>query len=117
MDASGDVVTDQVTRLRRGSQTGTDAFHQPVYGPDSETALPEGLFAPGGSTEPVEPGRTPVVTVPTLYWRNEWPDVVSTDRLRVRGTVFEVQGEPADWRPAGDGGPGGLVVQLRDSEG
>lgn len=110
-------MTDPVTRIRRGPQTGTDAFHQPTYGPDVETALPEALFAPGGSTEPVEPGRTPVITVPTLYWRDAWPDVVSTDRLRVRGTPFEVQGKPADWRPARDGGPGGLVVQLRDPAG
>ena len=114
---------DPVTRIRAGAQTGLDAFDQPVYGPDVETEIGPALFAPGGATssavsESVETGRTPIVTAPTLYWSGQWPDVVATDRLRVRGVVFAVLGVPADWRPATTaGGPGGLVVQLRDSEG
>jgi len=114
---------DPVTRIRAGAQTGTDAFGQPIYGPDVEAEIGPALFAPGGATssaasEPIDVGRTPVITAPTLYWREQWPDVVATDRLRVRGSVFAVLGVPADWRPASStGGPGGLVVQLRDPEG
>ncbi len=109
---------EPVIRIRAGAQTGTDAFGQPIYGPDVEVEVGPALFAPGGSTEPLEVGRTPVVTAPSLYWPGLWPDVVATDRLRVRGAMFAVLGVPADWRPASStGGPGGLVVQLQDSEG
>ena len=108
---------DTVIRLRAGAQTGTDAFDQPIYGPDTETPIAGALFAPGGSMEPVEAGRDPLVTVPTLYFPGAWPDIVATDRIRVRGHVFAVTGVPADWRPARDSGPGGLVVSLTDPEG
>jgi hypothetical protein len=90
-------------------QTGVDRYGEPIFG-DQESALPPARFDPGGISEPVEPGRAPVVTEPTLYWRNAWPDVPADARVRVRGTVYEVIGDPADWR--GDS-LGGLVVQLR----
>ena len=108
---------ETVIRIRRGPQTGTDAFGQPIYGPDVPTDIPGALFDPGGSTEPFEPGRTPLVTVPTLYFPGAWPDIVATDRIRVRGHEFAVTGVPADWRPVMDSGPGGLVVSLADPEG
>lgn len=108
-------MTETVTRIRPGAQTGTDAFGQPIYGPDVETDIPGALVAPGGSTEILtEAGRVPVVTPAALYFRDTWPDIVSTDRLRVRGVVYEVAGKPAEWR---SDGPGGLVVELRDMEG
>lgn len=109
---------ETVTRIRPGAQTGTDAFGQPVYGSDAETDIDGAMFAPGGSSEPVEVGREAVVTAPTLYFRGTWPDIVATDRIRVRGVEFAVDGKPADWRdPFGTGGPGGLVVTLKAVEG
>lgn len=105
------MLTDLVVRLRK-EQTGEDRYGDPVYG-DVESPLPGALFAPGGTSEPVGPGREPVVMEPTLYWRNQWPDVVASDRLRVRGRVFEVEGEPAEWRGKR---VGGLVVTLRRVE-
>lgn len=90
-------------------QAGVDRYGEPTF-EDRESPLPPARFAPGGVSEPVEPGRAPVVTEPTLYWRNEWPNVPADARIRVRGTVYEVIGDPADWR--GDS-LGGLVVQLR----
>lgn len=115
MDTAGDVVTETVTRIRHGAQTGTDAFNVPIYGPDIETDITGALVAPGGSTEVITTaGRVPVVTPTTVYFRDAWPDIVPTDRLRVRGVVYDVAGKPADWR---SDGPGGLVVPLRDAEG
>ena len=94
---------ESVTRIRPGAQTGTDAFNDPIYGPDVEATIDGALFSPGGSTEAPEPGRDPIVTVPTLYFRGSWPDITATDRVRVRGQVFEVVGVPANWQPAATG--------------
>lgn len=102
---------DAVTRLRR-TKSGEDGYGNPVY-TESSTALPDARYAPRDVIPAAEPGRETVVIEPTLYWRNEWPDVTASDRLTVRGKTFEVQTEPADWR--GDA-VGGLVVKLREVE-
>ena len=109
-------MTETVTRIRAGAPTGTDAFGQPIPGPDVETAIEGALFAPGASSEPVEVGREAVVSSPTLYFRGARPDLVRTDRVRVRGLVYELDGDPADWRN-GDSPVGGLVVTLRRAGG
>lgn len=96
-----------VTRLRR-AESGKDRYGDPVY-EETSVELPPALFAPGGASEPVVSGREPVVTEPTVYWRGVWPDVVASDRLVVRGRVYEVVGDPADWR---GNLVGGLVVRL-----
>lgn len=102
---------DAVTRLRR-VQSGLDPYGNPVY-TETSTALPSARFAPRDVIPSAEPGREPVVTEPTLYWRNQWPDVLPSDRLTVRGVTYAVQTDPADWR--GDM-VGGLVVKLRNVE-
>lgn len=102
---------DQVTRLRR-EQAGVDRYNNPTY-ETTETVLEDlALFAPKHTIPALEVGRAPVVVEPTLYWFNRWPDVVASDRLRVRGVEYEVQSVPSDWRGEG---VGGLVVVLRDS--
>lgn len=102
---------DQVTRLRR-EQTGVDRYGNPTYG-TTATDIPElALFAPKHTIPALEVGRAPVVVEPTVYWFQVWPDVVASDRLRVRGVEYEVQSVPADWRSEN---VGGLVVVLRDS--
>lgn len=103
--------TERVSRLRK-QQAGEDRYGDPIF-EEVESALPRALFAPGGVSEPVEPGRAPVVTEPTLYWRRQRPDVRASDRIKVRGRVFEVEGEPSDWRGRS---VGGLVVKLRRAE-
>jgi hypothetical protein len=110
---SGEVVT----RLRR-VQDGTDTYGDPVWSDTpAETSLPGAWFAPGGTQEPVEVGRAAVISVPTVYFPHSWPDIQPTDQLRVRGVVYEVTGDPADWRSPVESRVGGLVVQLRRVEG
>lgn len=105
-------MSETVTRIRATDSGSTDAFNQPVPGTPTETDIEGALFAPGGSVEPNLPGAYPVVTSPTLYWRNEWPDITAADKVRVRGVVYDVIGDPQEW--IGDGlAPGGLVVELR----
>lgn len=111
------MIGETVTRIRAGAQTGTDPFDQPIYGPDVEVDLDAAAFDPGGSLEPVEVGRRAVVTTPKCYWRDETPDIVSTDRLRVRGVVYQVTGNPAAWVSPYTGATKGLVVELREPEG
>lgn len=106
-------MSDAVIRLRK-VQSGVDRYRKPIY-IEASFDLPPGLLDPGGSTEPVEVGRTPVVTSPSCYWRNLWPDVVKSDRLIVRNRTFEVIGVPADWQSAHGGAIGGLVVELKEA--
>lgn len=101
---------DPVTRLRR-SKGGEDRYGQPIY-TTTEIDLPKALFAPRHVVPAVEVGRQPTVVEPTLYWPGLWPDVASSDRLRVRGRVYEVNADAADWRGHV---AGGLVVVLKDS--
>lgn len=102
---------EPVTRIRREATGGTDRYGQPLTA-DVEADLGSAAFDPGGTREPVEVGRAPVVTNPTLYFTHR-PDVAAGDRVRVRGRVFEVDGDPADWRSPWDGVFGGLVVNLQ----
>lgn len=108
-------MTETVTRLRPTS-SGTDSLAQPIPGTPTETPIDGALFNPGGSSEPVEPGRTPVITEPTLYFRNQWPDITAKDQVRVRGVVYDVEGDPAVWH-RGEQVRGGLVVPLKRAGG
>lgn len=101
---------DPVTRLRR-TEVGRDRYNQPIF-ESVETVLPKALFAPRHVVPAVELGRQPTIVQPTLYWPRVWPDVVASDRLRVRGREFEVNAEATEWRGHG---VGGLIVVLLDS--
>lgn len=106
---------ETVTRIRR-VETGTpDRYGNPEY-TDEETAVDGAAFAPGGTSEPVEVGRTPEISAPTLYFKSR-PDFRADDRVRVRGLVYMVQGDPADWRSPWTPSFGGLVVPLKRVEG
>lgn len=109
-------VGEPVTR-RRQQQTGTDRYGNPVYEP-VDTVLPERAgFDPGGSREPVEVGREQTVTTPKLYFRRAYPDLNDTDQVLVRGVVFDIEGNPADWKSPFGSDVGGLVVELKKAEG
>ncbi len=102
---------DEVTRIRR-EQSGVDRYGNPEYA-TVESVLPElALFAPRDVIPSLEVGRSPTIVEPTLYWFEVWPDVVASDRVRVRGVEYEVRTVPADWRGRTIGG---LVVKLHDS--
>lgn len=102
---------EPIYRHRR-QKTGTDAYGNDLYG-WVKSQLEDGMFAPGGVQEPIEPGREPVVSEPTVYWRKTWPDVISSDLIEVRGVVYDVIGDPAEWRGVM---AGGLAVKLKHSE-
>jgi hypothetical protein len=71
---------------------------------------------PRPSSEPVQDARNAVTSGFTLYGL---PDgaVTAANRVRVRGEVYEILGDPALWRsPFTDWEPG-LVVQVGRTEG
>lgn len=109
---------ETVVRIRAGDSPGLDRYRNPIPGADVEAPLDRAAFDPGGSLEPVEVGRAAVVTTPKVYFRGYAPDVVSTDRLRVRGVLYRVEGRPAEWRdPHAGNVVRGLVVELKAVEG
>lgn len=93
-----------VTRLRTAPGA-RDQYGERMPGQTVEEPLPDALFAPGGTSEPVAAGSAPVLSSPTLYWPGQWPDITATDRVRVGATTYRVEGRPADW-------PMGLVATL-----
>lgn len=107
---------EPVSVIRPGAPTGeTDRYGHPVLGPDVETPLPDAMFAPIGSGEPVQIGRTQVITSDSLYWRGVDPGLTADDRVRVRGAVREVDGEPSVWRRGTR--VVGVVARLKTVEG
>lgn len=104
---------EQAIRLRR-EQTGTDRGNAPIF---TWTPMPLDApcaFDPGGTTEPLEVGRAQVVTKPTALFVTA-VDVVAGDRLRIRGTVYDVQGDPARWVSPFRSSVGGTSVELMAS--
>jgi hypothetical protein len=101
MFIAGDVET--VTRLRPPAR---DPFGDQVGGL-AELDVAGCLVAPGGSAEIGEgEGARQVDTDATVY-APPGTAVASTDRMRVRGLVYEVIGVPQQW------GTTGVVIQLR----
>jgi len=82
---------------RRQTAGGVDQYGDPIPGQWAEEPLPDGLFAPGGTSEPVQPGTAPVVSTPTVYWPGQTVDVGPADQLIIDGTTWQVEGRPAHW--------------------
>ena len=107
------MLTETVTRLRAATTT-DPASLQPVL--DWSVAASEldvttlAPAEPRPSGEPVQDSRNAVTSGWTLYLP-ESADVTAWDRVRVRGVVHSVLGEPASWLGAG------LVVQCERVEG
>ena len=96
--------TESVTVVR---PPGKAKFGDPAAGSPVESELAGALFAPGASSE-LNSGANSVDTDAALYLEgNTETGVLPTDRIRVRGEMYEVVGKPAIW--AGFG----TVIQLR----
>jgi hypothetical protein len=86
---------------------GKAKFGDPAAGSPVEFALDGVMFAPGSSSENHDRANA-IDTDAALYVQgNTETGVLATDRIRVRGELYEVVGKPAIW--AGFG----TVIQLR----
>lgn len=97
--SAGDVETVTVVRPARRTKFGDES------GPPTEFAVDGCLFAPGPSAE-LHDAANQVSTDGTVY-APAGTDVVATDRMRVRGALYQVVGDPQVWNTAG------VVVVLR----
>lgn len=93
MAGAGDTETVTVIRPAARDQFGDET------GPPTEFDLEGCLFAPGSSREGGL-GSEQVQTDGTIYGPPE-ADVRATDRLRIRGQVYGVVGQPQLWGRAG----------------
>jgi len=101
---------ETVTILSRGI-TGQDGDGNDVYGTTS-TDVPGCTFAPAGSVERVQ-GQDIVTTQPTVYLATGTPAPLATDQIRVRGLLYEIDGDPQVFRNPFTGATPGPVVKLK----
>lgn len=97
----------------------TDAYGNDVIEwvtPPGEVDVEDVLCEPRPSGEPVLDARHSVTSGYTLYIRARplMPMILPANRVRVRGTDYDVLGEPSDWRM---GSFGGLVIQTSRTAG
>lgn len=101
---------ETVVRVRAGGSTEVDGYGNPVPGADVETPLPGWAVADGSTAEFNQPGRE-AVSVDLVGYGPPGVDVKSSDRFRVRGELYNVEGEPFVWRSPFTGWTPGVVVK------
>ena len=89
--------------------TGQDADGNDVYG-DTETTT-TGAFAPQGSTELIQ-GQDTVLTHPTIYLVAGASVPKPTDRIRARGVLYDIDGDPQVFHNPFTGEEPGPVLRL-----
>ena len=94
----GAVVNEDVEIWRAGSAT--DDYGDTIPGVYAKHLTLSGKFAPNNPAEPVEVGRNAVITGGTVYVRDlsSVPDVRATDRAKIRGIFYEIDGKVGAWR-------------------
>lgn len=98
-----------VVVLRPGPMT-RDAMGQEVPGPDTEIPVPGCAVWPRTSSER-DQGQAQVVVGLTVFVP-PGVEVRATDRMRVRGAVYQVDGEPGTYRSPLTGTTSGTEVAL-----
>lgn len=107
--------------LRLPRDPGNDRYGDPLPpGPDDAPETFEGCTVwPGNATsgmEPFVPGREPLVT-DLVVSLPPGAHVLSTDKLRIRGKVYDVVGEPFDWINRRTGKSRGVIAYANRGEG
>jgi hypothetical protein len=104
---------ETVTVLRRAA-AGPDADGNDAW-TTVEQEVPGCAVWPRGSSELVQGQDTVIVGLQVLLPAGT--QVSATDRLRVRGAVYEVEGESGAWAAPWGGWPGGVEVALTRATG
>ena len=97
--------------------TGAEDVHgNPIETFDAPVTVGGCAFDPGASQEVYEPGRNPVTTAPRVF-APAGTVVTARSRVTVRGKVYLVDGDPAEWRNPYTGSIPGTVVTLEAVDG
>lgn len=91
--------------------TGQDDFGKDVY-TTTETTIPNCAFAPQGSLERVQ-GQNLITTTPTVYLPDGATVPSATARVRVRGRLYDIDGEPQVFVNPFSGSTPGAVLRLK----
>jgi hypothetical protein len=102
---------ETITIVRPGPVTGTDAYGNDVHGDDVETDVPGCAVAPRTSTENVD-ARDQVIEGLVVY-PPAGTDVRATDRVRRGGVLYEIDGDPGEWRSPFTGLNSPMQLSLR----
>lgn len=89
-------MTETVTRLRAGTTTNRVGASVDDWSDPAELAIDGCAVAPRDAEEDNPGGRQQVIAGFNIY-APAGTSVLPTDRLRVRGEVHEVHGEPGVW--------------------
>jgi hypothetical protein len=110
---------NQTVTVVRAAPGGRDRYGDPVDGDVVEFDLSHVAVAPRGSSDVSDRARTGVIVGATLYAPAADPphDVRSTDRIRWRGVMFDVEGDVGVWVSPWTGQVRGVEVALRRAEG
>jgi hypothetical protein len=103
---------ETVVRVR-GS--GRDEYGDPVASETRVTMTTKGI-APRYTSDPADPTRAPVIDGFTVYLL-PGADVLATDRLEVRGGLYDVDGQPGEWVSPFSGDSRGVEVNVRRGRG
>lgn len=94
----------------------TEVTGQDAYGGDIlanvETDVPGCAFAPAGSPERVQ-GQDLVTTTPTVYLPTGADVPSPSDRVKVRGRAYDIDGEPLVFVNPYTGSQPGAVLRLK----
>lgn len=110
MDA---VIGETVYRLRAELTVDGYGDRAPDWSDPARMALMGAAVAPQSQREDLI-GRDATLTTATVYVRaSALVDVRASDRMEVRGVVFDVDGEPQEWVSPFSGRRQGWVIPLK----
>ncbi len=105
----------ETVTVRTRTPGADDRYGNPTY-TWADAAVDGCAVAPRSSAEPAQVGRSAVITGLTVYLPTG-TEIGPHDRLVIRGTEYEIEGEPGDWRNPYSGRRPGIEVAVRRVEG
>lgn len=106
---------EPVTRLRATTTTDGHGNVNRAWGSAVATTINGCAFAPSASSE--DNSNRALVEADAILYVPSGTDLVSTDRVTVRGTTYDVDGQPEDWRSPYTTRRPGIAVPLRVVDG
>lgn len=106
------MIGETVTVLTPGSTTDGHGNAVADWDDPEETELTGCVVAPAQTPEDRSAGRQGVISLRTVYVPRG-ATVAATDRLVVRGEIYEVDGDPGPWVSGFGSTMGGLEVSVR----